>query len=322
MATIKDVAKLAGVSIATVSRYINSNGYVSMEAKEKISKAVEELKYTPNEVARSLYKKTSKMVALLIPQIDNPYFTDLAKGVESALKKEGYHLIISHLSEFDEIEKYIKSFTMNNVAGLISAIPSNKFDESTCPVVGVDRSRDIFENAVFFDEVEGGRISAMALLKSKNSRVLVNAGPREIDVARYRLDGVKEVLDKENIEYDVYYSDSYDFESSQGLIDYIENSEENYDSIIACNDLFALGVAMYFHSKEVKIPDDVQIIGYDDTIFSKLCTPKIASVSHDGQKLGVLAGEMLIKLIKKEEIENKKIELRPYLVENSSLRIK
>ncbi|WAW14955.1 LacI family DNA-binding transcriptional regulator [Peptostreptococcus equinus] len=320
MATIKDVAKLAGVSVATVSRYINSNGYVSIESKEKIAKSIKELNYTPNEVARSLYKKTSKMVALIIPQIDNPYFTDLAKGVEDILKKEGYHLIISHLSEKDQVEKYVESFAMNNIAGIISAIESEKFSDISCPVVGVDRSRDVFEYAVYFDDLEGGKISANALKNTNARNVLINAGPKNIDVAKYRLQGMIEVLESNNISYDIYYSDTYDFESTQGLVDYLEGNIYKYDTIIACNDISSLTLAIYLQSRGIKIPEDIQIIGYDNTVFSKFFIPKLASINHDGKELGLLAAKMLIKLIKKENVEVKKIELRPYLVENNSLR--
>ena len=99
MPTIKDVAGLARVSVATLSRYLNDSGYVSEYAREKIAKAIKVLDYTPNEVARSLYKKTSKLIGLLVPQIDNPYFNNIITGVESVCNEKGFHLIISNVSE-------------------------------------------------------------------------------------------------------------------------------------------------------------------------------------------------------------------------------
>lgn len=321
MPTIKNVAELAGVSVATVSRFINESGYVSEASREKISAAIKELNYTPNEVARSLFKKTSKLIGLLIPQIDNPYFSTLIKGVESECNERGYHLIISNVENPADEKRYIEAFMKNNIAGVVSAIGSDKnvYENLRCPIIGVDRAVNMTEYSVCFDEVQGGKLCAEAILKGKPEKVLVNSGPKELEVAKLRLNGIKQVLEERNIDYDVYYSKDYGYNSGVEFSSFLEDNISKYDSIIACNDLHALFAAKII-SKGYNLPEDIQLIGYDDTIFSKLFSPNIATISHDGCLLGKKAAQMLLSIINKENIDNKVIELDCKLMENDTLR--
>lgn len=321
MPTIKDVAGLAGVSVATVSRYLNDSGYVSENAREKIAKAIKKLDYTPNEVARSLYKKTSKLVGLLVPQIDNPYFNNIITGVESVCNERGFHLIISNVSKKEDEKKYIESFMTNNVAGIISSIGTYEdYKRIKCPIVGVDRARNSFEYSVFYDEENGGRLAAEAIVKGGAGKILVGAGPENIEVARDRLRGILEVLDREKADYHVYNSSGYDYESANEFASFIENADEKYDSIIACNDLHGICATLSLNRAGVEMPKDVQVIGYDDTIFSKLSNPGLSTIKHDGAVLGKKAAEMLIDLIEKADVEEKNIQLYSSLVKNGSTR--
>lgn len=320
--TIKDVAERAGLSVATVSRYINDNGYVGEKSKEKIALAIKELNYIPNEVARSLYKKTSKLVGLLVPEIDNPFFASVINGLESECKKAGYQLIISNAPSQGDIKSYVDSLLMNNIAGIVSSLPVKNIHDISCPIVGVDRSQEDFDYAVYFNDYEGGQMIAEALLDRSPKNILINAGPQYIGVAVSRKKGMTDVFDSKNIKYDVYESSAYDFNAAMDLVDFVDSSDKEYDTIIACNDIHALALSNYLQRKMVRVPDDVQIIGYDDTIFSKLANPKLATINHDGTDLGQIAGKMVLDLINKVEIEKDKIELRSYLVENESLRKK
>lgn len=320
MSTIKDVAQMSGVSVATVSRYINDSGYVGQKSREKIAKAIKELNFTPNEVARSLYKKTSKLIGLLVPEIDNPFFNRVIKGVENICNEHGYNLIISNVRNYDDEIKYIDSYINNNIAGIISSIGTTSKNFIDCPIVGVDRARDMYEYAVFFDEVKGGILCAEAIIQGGCKNILVNIGPEHVDVAKYRFEGINTYFKENNIKYDTYYSNSYEYDDATKLVEFIKNSSIEYDSIIACNDLHALSVSLYYQSIGKKIPDDVQIIGYDDIIYSKVCNPKLATINHDGFKLGQESANMLIDLIENRQLKEKKIELESYLVKNQSLR--
>ena len=321
MPTIKDVAAMAGVSVATVSRYINESGYVSENTKEKIAKAVEVLDYTPNEVARSLYKKTSKLIGLLVPHIDNPYFNNIITGVEHVCNDRGYHLIISNVSKNEDERKYIESFMTNNVAGIISSIgTSDIYEKLSCPIVGVDRASSSFDNTVVYDEENGGRMSAQLIVDGGAKKVLVASESKDIKTSMERLKGTKDVLESNGVDYDVYYTKGSDFDSATALVDYIKSTDKKYDSIITYNDLHALCVALHMARTGVKVPEDVQIIGYDDTIFSKLSNPQLSTIRHDGVLLGEKSAEMLIDMIEKKEIKERKIQLFSSLVKNGSTR--
>lgn len=322
MSTIKDVAELAGLSVATVSRYLNNSGYVSENARKKISLAIKTLNYTPNEVARSLYNKTSKLIGLLVPQIDNPYFSNIIKGVESVCNKRGFHLIVSNVDNLRDEKKYMESFMTNNIAGIISSTGflDDQSNIINCPIVGVDRAIDNFEHAVFYDEENGGKLSAQAIINSGCKNVLVGSGPKDLEIAEKRLKGALSILDKHSINYDIHYSKGYDYESAKEFVEFLKSSSTNYDSIIASSDLHALTCSLYLNKIGACIPDDVQIVGYDDTIFSKLSNPNISTINHDGDLLGEKAAEMLIDLIEGKELENNKVQLFSKLIEKDSLR--
>lgn len=122
MATIKEVAKYAGVSVATVSRALNRSGYVKEETRKKINKAIKDLNYRPNETARTLYKRKSKMIGLLLPDISNPFFTVVARGVEDEAMAKGYHIILGNGDGNEEKElAYINTFNVHNCSGIIAS---------------------------------------------------------------------------------------------------------------------------------------------------------------------------------------------------------
>lgn len=173
LTTIKQVAKLAGVSVATVSRVINNRGYVHADTKKKVDEAIEALNYFPNEVARSLSKKESRLIGLLLPDITNPFFPELARGVEDELNRQGYRLLFGNCDEQTDKElNYIQTFQQNNVVGLISATNQAgkvNYNSLSIPTVFLDRGFDE-EYSVYSDGVEGGKLAALELIKRGSAR--------------------------------------------------------------------------------------------------------------------------------------------------------
>lgn len=185
MPTIKDVANLAGLSVATVSRAMNGTGYVSEKAREKIHQAINELNYSPNEVARSLYQKKSKLIGLLLPDISNPFFPLVAKGVEDFLQKKGYQVILGNIQEDNEkANEYLRAFEQNNVAGILSAVENKNRTQSNIPTVVLDRIDQDVEYGVYSDDLQGGELAAEAILKGDPKKVVVIAGPESVTRAR------------------------------------------------------------------------------------------------------------------------------------------
>ncbi len=189
MATIRDVAKKAGVSVATVSRALNDNGYVHEDTRKLVEGAIKELNYKPNEVARSLYKKKSRLIGLLLPDIRNPFFPGLARGVEDEMQEHGLRLIIGNADEKPEKEiDYIETFKQNNVIGIISATNQTEishYENLTFPVVFLDRTSNQHPS-VYADGLAGGKMAAKEIIRRGSKRITLLKGPMELRTAQDR----------------------------------------------------------------------------------------------------------------------------------------
>lgn len=219
MATIKDVAGRAGVSVATVSRVLNGNGYVHEDTRQKVEEAIRALNYTPNEVARSLYKKKSKLVGLLLPDITNPYFPQLARGVEDRMQENDYRLIFGNSDENREKEMdYIQTFIQNHVVGIISSTNdpgAEMYAELRIPIVFLDRTTSD-RPSVYADGREGGRLAAREIIKRGSKRITIIQGPAHVGPAMDRYEGAVEVVRERGLSYDVLKTTSFSFTEAEG----------------------------------------------------------------------------------------------------------
>lgn len=322
MATIKDVAKYAGVSVATVSRYINSSGYVSEKAASKIAIAISELNYEPNEVARSLFQKKSKLIGLLIPDITNPFFPLLAKGVEDGLNHLGYTLILGNVEEdIEKQESYLSTFVNNQVAGVISASFIEKPFLKGLPYVVVDRISPSDKYSVTSDDFLGGKMAAEAILKTNFKNITVMAGPLSLPGSKKRLDGIQEVLKSHNINYELFEANSFDFRFGSTLATNLFDKFPTTDTVLALNDIYALSIMQEARKRNLRIPEDLQVIGYDNIPFSALTTPQLTTISQPTYELGVAAAKLLVQVIDGQEVVEKKIKLPVTYIERETLRV-
>ncbi|AYW46522.1 LacI family transcriptional regulator [Tetragenococcus koreensis] len=320
MATIREVADKAGVSVATVSRAINDSGYVGKEAKRKIMKAVKELNYKPNEVARSLYQKSSKMIGLLLPDIANPFFPLIAKGVEDVAQEKGYMVLLGNVEgDSHREQKYIDFFSQYNVSGVLSASSEAQTFGKGIPIVFLDRVKDRKNFFVTVDHFKGGQLAAQTILKSKPRKVVIMVGPRHVDVAVDRLQGAESILNESQIDYELFETRTYQAEDAEKTAEELLNNFENIDSIIANNDIFALAIIKEALKRGLRVPEDIQIIGYDNTPFSNFMNPQLTTVAQPGYEIGYEAAQILFKIIDKETV-HKSVSLEPYVIERESLR--
>lgn len=323
MATIKEVAKQAGVSVATVSRALNKNGYVSEEARKKVEAAIRDLEYYPNEVARSLFQKTSKMIGLLLPDISNPYFPLLMKGIEESARENGYSVILGNVEEGSGLgNDYMTLFAQQNVAGVLSAVEGTLSHEHKMPIVMLDRVLEEDDFAVYTNDIQGGKLAAQAVLDRKPGKVLIIAGPKSVPGAIDRLIGILSVLNPTDVKYEIHETNSFTIEEAEETAKTIFRKYKKIDSVIASNDLFALAVMKEAQQKGLQIPRDVQVIGYDDIPFSQLVYPGLTTISQPAFKLGYQAADLLVSRIRKNKIDKKRIKLDPKLVIRDSLREK
>ncbi|RPA56953.1 LacI family transcriptional regulator [Aerococcus agrisoli] len=323
MATIRQVAELAGVSVATVSRALNDSGYVSEDARDKVLHAVKELNFYPNEVARSLFNKKSKMVGLLLPDISNPYFTMLAKGAEDALNDDGFSLLLANTQDkTDKVSEYALSFASNNVAGVLSVEPIDGDFLKNVPLVNLDRVPGKHEYAVFGDDFQGGVLSAETILACNPQNIVVMVGPREVPTAQERLNGIRSVLEKQDIPFDMFQTKSYRVEDAHETVDALLNAYPNMDTVIATNDVYGAVVIREALKRGIQIPEDLQIIGYDNSSSSGLVYPGLTTIYHPAYDIGYVGAKLLCQLIQQKAVKEKVVQLPVQLVMRESLRKK
>lgn len=321
--TIKDVAEYAGVSVATVSRTLNNSGYVGKESRKKVEKAIQALEYYPNEVARSLFQKTSKMIGLLLPDISNPYFPLLAKGVEDCAQEKGYMVLFGNVEDNqDKEDAYVKFFSQYNISGVLSATEGtkNKNAQSNVPYVLLDRAHAEETYSVSTDDILGGAMAAQAIVDRKPKDVIVMVGPRELPGSNDRLSGALKVLNQSTVHYRIFETYTFQVDEAEQTAERLFDTFKSIDSIIANNDVFALAVMKEALKRGYFIPKDLQIIGYDDMPFSKYMYPGLSTIGQPAYQVGYQGAKMLFHLLDNKTINQERIKLEPHLVIRESLR--
>lgn len=323
MTTIREVAELAGVSVATVSRTLNNSGYVSESAREKVESAIKELNFYPNEVARSLFQKKSKLIALLLPDITNPFFPAIAKGVEDCVNQRGYSLLLGNVEgDSEKEEKYLKIFEQNNIAGVISAVQGNTVHTDKMPLVFLDRISDEQKYAVHSDDYLGGQLAAQAVVERDARKVVIMAGPNDISASALRLAGNREVLEKHSVPYEVFQTSSFHLDLAEETAQQLFNQLSDFDSVIASNDIYALALISEANRRGIKIPEELQVIGYDDIPFSKMITPRLSTISQPAYEIGYKGAELLCNILGNDFETPKRIQLPVTLIIRETLREK
>ncbi|MBY0219808.1 MULTISPECIES: LacI family DNA-binding transcriptional regulator [Paenibacillus] len=323
MTTIKDVANLAGVSVATVSRVINDRGYVHADTRKKVEDAVKALNFSPNEVARSLYKRKSKLIGLLLPDIANPYFPQLARGVEDRMQEQDFRLIFGNSDEDESKEQdYIQTFIQNNVVGVISSTNyphSPIYEKLKIPVVFLDRTA--FDSpSVYADGREGGRLAAREIIKRGSRRITVMQGPSHIKPAQDRFEGAIEIIRDAGLDYHVIQTTSFSFNEAGLWAEELFSKYADTDGVIASNDIAAMAVLHEASRIGRKVPDDVQVIGFDDIPMSSLLSPALSTIRQPAYEMGREAAGLLIGLVEQAPIENKNIQMPVSFIERGTTR--
>ncbi|MDU0451311.1 LacI family DNA-binding transcriptional regulator [Staphylococcus chromogenes] len=294
MATIKEVAHYAKVSVATVSRAINGNGYVKQETRDKIEAAIQALNYQPNEVARSLNMKKSKLIGLLLPDMSNPFFTLVARGVEDMAMARGYHIMIGNgaMDETKELN-YLSMFKVNQCSGVIASQLStpHAFEQLHAlqsPCVLIDRAAE-GDTCVEADHVQGGTLQAETILQGHATSVLLFYQNLDYTSFRARFDAAKKVLEEANVSVVTQLEGALTEKLLERYID-----TYTIDSIICSNDVMAFKVMQWLHTLNIKVPEEVQVVGYDDIPFASMFIPTLTTVRQPAYELGQQAAQQLI----------------------------
>lgn len=325
MSTIRQVAEKAGVSTSTVSRYISQNGYVSQKASQKIEQAIRELHYVPNFLAQSLKTKKNQLVGLLLPDISNPFFPRLARGVEEFLKEQGYRVMLGNTNNKSHLEEeYLNVLLQSNAAGIITTHDFTKnHPEIDIPVVVVDRVNQETQYGVFSDNKEGGKLAAQAIWTAGATNILLIRGPLDkADNLNQRFQGSQNYLLNKGARFAIEDSASFDFAEIQIEAKTLLDHHPDIDSIIAPSDIHAIAYLHEILNRGKRIPEDVQIIGYDDILMSQFIYPSLSTIHQSSYIMRQKAAELIFKITNQLPITNKRIKLPVHYVERETLRRK
>ncbi|MBA4494433.1 LacI family DNA-binding transcriptional regulator [Paenactinomyces guangxiensis] len=327
MPTIRDVAKMAGVSVATVSRVINQSGYVNTKTRAKVLHAMKHLNYKPSTVARGLAGKKMHFIALILPDISNPFFSELARAVEDVAQQHDFTVFLCNSDNDDNKEaNYIEVLKKKNVDGLI--ISSNTFNEKDIesfrddkiPVVILDRSI-INEgySIVRSKNREGARLAVHHLLEHGCRKIAHISGPQKTDTGRERLYGYEDVV-KLFSWYDptLIEEGQFQIEGSDIALQNLLRRHPDIDGIFAGNDLMALGVLKELRKQGLRVPTDIAVCGFDGIMLTKLTQPTITTVAQPIYQMGAKAAKMLVQKIRGEQTGSQLFEFEVKLIEGES----
>lgn len=303
--TIRDVARRAGVGVGTVSRVLNSKGHVSNATREKVLRAVEELNYQPNNLARSLATGRSRLVALVIPDITNPFFPTVARGVEDAASTMGYTVVLCN-TDGDPAQEmaYAKTLRELRVDGIIFVVSSPdsaavwELLRGHFPLALIDRQVEgASVDAVLVDNVSSAREATRHLIRLGHRRIAHISGPPQLTTSRDRLRGYLEALGEAGLEADETLIRAGDFRYHSGYARMKEllEAQDPPTAVFAANDLMAIGAIRALGESGRRVPDDVAVVGFDDILLASLVRPALTTVSQPAYQMGVTATELLIR---------------------------
>ncbi|WP_152658552.1 LacI family DNA-binding transcriptional regulator [Oceanobacillus sp. CFH 90083] len=305
---LTDVAKKAGVSATTVSRVINNYGYLSQKTIDKVHKAMEELNYQPNSMARSLQGKSTQLIGLIFPTVSHPFFGELVSKMETKLFEKGYKTILCDSANNKEKERdYLKMLAANKVDGIIAGahnlgIP--EYENVELPIISFDRHLAERIPIVSSDSYQGGRLATEHLYQRGGRRIAILTGTNESDSpTNQRLEGYLSVVKEHQLEPMVYH---FPLEHSPFLkateIRQIL-SKEGIDSVFCTDDLTAILVINTARELGLEIPGNLKVIGYDGTEFVQNYHPQLSTVLQPIDQFVDLLIDLLMKRINNPDIE-------------------
>ncbi|MEG0688497.1 MAG: LacI family DNA-binding transcriptional regulator [Hungatella sp.] len=333
--TIKDIARRANVSIATVSRVINKTGSVAQKTEKRILAITRELNYVPNNVARSLVKQSSKTIGVIVADIMNPFYAEIIRAIQDQADEDGYSVISCNSDEDMGKEKQcIHMLLENQVNGIIFAGGRGKGDYYNQQVVDVAKIVPV----VLADEaLEGDNIYSIICNKSKGAyeavHYLIELGHRNIAMINgyqeykpsiEKLKGYKKALKEAGIPYcDKYIKNSdYHLDGGMNHVKELMNLEDPPSAIFAANDLMAMGAIKALKDLGYKVPKDISVIGFDDIAMNEYTMPALSSVRQEMTLQGHMAVQILHKLFSNEENPKKKYTIEPSLIKRDSCQVK
>lgn len=304
--TVLDVARLAKVSVSTVSRILNGSARVSAEKRDAVEAAIRALDFRPNLFARSLKMGTTMTVGVVTQDIESPFFTRVMRGVEDALSGSGYAPIIvsGHWNAVEEEER-IRLLMARRVDGIV--IITGRLEDATVrelaqrqPIVMAGREVEAHNvRSVYFDQEYGGYLATRHLLSMGHRRIAYISGARDQLDAQRRFAGYCRALQEAGVDYDEVLVQSGDFTENGGVLAMTRllDSQQAFTAVFAANDQTAIGARMVLHRRGIRVPDDISLVGFDDLPVSAYLTPPLTTVRQPLFEMGFYCGATLLRML-------------------------
>lgn len=324
--TIEDVAKRAGVGIATVSRAINDSGGISQKTKAMILQVIEEMGFTPNTSAQSLKVRQTHQIALAVPDIRNAIIPEIAWSVEQTAKQHGYRVVqintAGNARAELEIVREVKKLHVDGLIIMPLAYPKTLVDlinKTTVPVSIINYGKKLDDN-VKADIVslasQEGRLVMEHLIKIGRTRIAYAGAPKNKIEERYF--AYEQSLPQVDPSL-VYFGEDFSFETGLRAADYFYSLKHMPDAIYAVNDMVAIGIVNRFKELGVRVPEDVAVVGIDNNLWTTVTSPQISSVSIMGDEVARLATELLMKRLREHGAgEYERVQFEPRLIVRES----
>jgi LacI family transcriptional regulator len=303
MSNIRDVAKLAGVAPITVSRVINNSGYFSEETRQHVEDAIRTLGYVPNSLARSLRSHQTRMLALVLTDITNPFWTTVARGVEDAASDAGFSVILCNTDESDvEQERYIRVILEKQVDGVL-LVPAGNPEEPVrairgqqTPVVVLDRRvpADLETDVVRCDSVGGAYQLVKLLTGLGHNRISILTGPEDVSTAADRVAGYHQALAEAGLTWERVLYGEYTLQSGYDLATQALQSAERPTAFFAGNNFLAIGALRALRDHGLKVPEEMALVGFDDLPESLVVDPFLTVAAQPAYEMGHKATELLL----------------------------
>ena len=345
--TITDVAKAAGVSITTVSRVINNNPRVEKELADRVRKAIEELQYVPNIHARSIKGLRGKTIGIVIPSTYDNFFSNVLEGVLSAADAFDLKVLVFSCHGDASLENdCLKSAASSGISGLLhcpsSQVAAQKLLEifpKDFPIAIIYR-RDMVNGIphIYHDNIKGGYLAAKYLLRQGHREIAFFAGfwqtpsdtvdglmsfledpKRGVYSSLDRLAGHIQALGENGISFDrsLLYTTGYDFDSGYKRAKEFLSSMRDFDAVVCGNDSVAAGVLQALREQNISVPEQVSLIGYDDSVFATIARPQLTSVRQEPYQLGYGSVEMITEIMDGKKVNDKVVDVQ-LIVRNST----
>lgn len=314
MATIKDVAREAGLTVGTVSRVLNNRGYISEATRNRVHQVMKELNYQPNEVARSLSKSKTNTIGVIVPHIVHPYFAKLISNLEKAASDRGFKILLCNSREERERElEYLEMLKSNRVVGLVlcsATVKTESLESLDIPVITIERNVGTGTASVECDNYQGGVLAARHLIAC-GCKYIINfsgvdktempADSREVGFldmcSQYGVDGVA-CKSQENQYYAMEYHE---------YIEKIITENPKTDGIFASSDLIAAQVLQVCAKLGLRVPEQVKVVGFDDVNIASLTTPPITTVHQPVKEMAELSVDLIMRSNKGEMIPTRTV---------------